>query len=202
MNSTEIVLFTIIVFLFIIAIFTFLLLRKSFEKKKIEEQKKLEYKDIVNITPEFKFEEPGFKTPDIPSIDEIMKTVTTSAKESNKTIPREDEDLKTKDEELEEILIPEPKIIESLAENKEPQALTEDYSGLKLEDTLIDIEDEKKERKKPAAKKPEAKVTEKAHLKKRKKARKKKAVKEEPVEAEPKKAVKEEPIQVGTKKET
>jgi hypothetical protein len=167
MNSTEIVLFTIIVFLFIIAIFMFVLLRKSFEKRKLQEQKKFEYKDIVNITPEFKFEDAGFNTPDIPSIDEIMKPVTATTKDSKEKILSEDKDMKTNNEELEEILIAEPKIIEPLAENKEP--LAEDYSGLKLEDTLIDIEDEKKEHKKAVAKKPETKIAEKDHLIKRKK---------------------------------
>ena len=164
MNSTEIVLFTIIVFLFIIAIFMFVLLRKSFEKRKLQEQKKFEYKDIVNITPEFKFETPGFNTPDIPSIDEIMKPITAETKESKETT--EEKDMKTHDEELKEILITEPKIIESVADDIEPQALADDYSSLKLEDTLIDIEDEKKEHKKAIAKKPETKIAEK-YLKKR-----------------------------------
>lgn len=172
MNSTEIVLFTIIVFLFIIAIFMFVLLRKSFEKKKLQELKRFEYKDIVNITPditpEFKFETPGFITPDIPSIDEIMKPISNAAatKESKETI--KEKDLKPHEEELKEILITEPKIIESHADDNEPQALAEDYSDLKLEDTLIDIEDEKKEHKKAIVKKPETKVNEK-YLKKRKK---------------------------------
>lgn len=181
MNSTEIVLFTIIVFLFTIAIFMFVLLRKSFEKKKLLEQKKFDYKDIVNITPEFKFEEPGFKTPDIPSVDEILKPKkdTAATTEIKKTIPSEDKDLKTHDKELEEILIAEPKIIESQADDNEP--LAEDYSSLKLEDKLIDIEDEKKERKKAAAKKPVIKVTEKVHLKKGKSVRKKKEAKEESI---------------------
>ena len=171
MDSTEIVLFTIIVFLFIIAIFMFVLLKKSFEKKKLQEQKKFEYKDIVNITPEFKFETPGFKTPDIPSIDEIMKPVadTAATKESKEKIPSENKEIKNHHEELEEILIAEPKIIEPLADDNVSQAMAEDYTGLKLEDTLIDIEDEKKERKKTVAKRPETKITEKDHLKKRKK---------------------------------
>jgi len=154
---------------------------KEIEKKKIEEQKKLEYKDIVNITPEFKFEEPGFKTPDIPSVDEILKPKkdTAATTEIKKTIPYEDKDLKTHDKELEEILIAEPKIIEYQADDNEP--LAEDYSSLKLEDKLIDIEDEKKERKKAAAKKPVIKVTEKVHLKKGKSVRKKKEAKEESI---------------------
>ena len=181
MDSTEIVLFTVIVFLFIIAIFMFVLLRKSFEKRKLQEQKKFEYKDIVNITPEFKFE-------------------TSTAKEIKNTIPSEDKYLKTNDKELEEILIAEPKIIESPAENKEP--LAEDYSGLKLEDTLVDIEEEKKERKKIVSKKPEIKITEKDPLKKRKKARKKKEIKEKSIEVEMKKESKEESIEVETKKES
>lgn len=181
MNSTEIVLFTIIVFLFTIAIFMFVLLRKSFEKKRLLEQKKFEYNDIVNITPEFKFEEPGFKTPDIPSVDEILKQTmdTAATTQIKKTIPSEDKEPETHDKELEEILIIEPKIIESHENDNEPQA--EDYSSLKLEDKLIDIEDEKKERKKAAAKKPVIKVTEKVHLKKGKSVRKKKEAKEESI---------------------
>jgi len=168
MNSNEIVLFTIVVFLFIIGIFMFVLLRKSFEKKKLQEQKKFEYKNIVNITPEFKFEDP--ETPDIPSVNEILKPIKDNAatKENKEKIPSEVRNLKTH-EELEEILIAEPKIIESIADDNEPQALAEDYSDLKLEDTLVDIEDEKKERKKAVAKKPESKIIERDHLKKRKK---------------------------------
>lgn len=190
MNSNEIVLFTIIVFLFIIGIFMFVLLRKSFEKKKLQEQKKFEYKNIVNITPEFKFDDP--KTPDIPSVDEILKPIKDNAatKENKEKIPSEVRNLKTH-EELEEILIAEPKIIESIADDNEPQV--EDYSGLKLEDTLIDIEDEKKERKKAAAKKPETKVTEKDYPKKRKSVRKKKEAKEESIK---------ESVEVETKKES
>ena len=200
MDSTEIVLFTIIVFLFIIAIFMFVLLRKSFEKKRLLEQNKFEYKDIVNITPEFKFEEPGFKTPDIPSVDEILKPIKDTAAEIKKTGPSDDKDLKTHDNELEEILIEEPKIIEPHAEDNVP--LAEDYSSLKLEDTLIDIEGEKKERKKAVTKKPETKVTEKDHLKKRKKGRKKKYAKAEPLEVETRKDTKVEPIEIETKKES
>ena len=181
MNSTEIVLFTIIVFLFIIAIFMFVLLRKSFGKKKLHEVKKFEYKDIVNITPEFKFETPGFNTPDIPSIDEIMKPINAETKESKETT--EEKDMKTHDEELKEILITEPKIIESVADDIEPQALADDYSSLKLEDTLVDIEDEKKEHKKAIAKKPETKIAEK-YLKKRKSVRKKRESKELPREVQ------------------
>jgi hypothetical protein len=147
----------------------FVLLRKSFEKKKLQEQKKFEYKDIVNITPEFKFETQGFKTPDTPSIEEIMKpvTVNTATKESKETISFVDKGIKTHGEELKEILITEPKIIEPLADDNVPKA--EDYSDLKLEDTLIDIEDEKKERKKAVVKKQETKISEKENLKKRKK---------------------------------
>ncbi len=145
MNSTEIVLLTIIVFLFITASFMFVFLRRSFEKKKLQEQKKFEYKDIVNITPEFKFEDPGSKNPDSPSIDEIAKPATYAAttKEVKET---ENKDPKSHDEQLKEIVITDPKIIESHADDNE--SLVEDYSCLKLEDTLIDIEDEKKERKK------------------------------------------------------
>ena len=76
MNTTEIVLFTIIVFLFIIAIYQFVLLRKSLEKKKHQEQKKFEYKDIVDITPEFKFETPALNNVDIHQIKDLMKPVT------------------------------------------------------------------------------------------------------------------------------
>lgn len=187
MDSTEIVLFTIIVFLFIIAIFMFVLLRKSFEKRKLQEQQKFEYTDIVNITPEFKFETPGFITPDIPSIDEIMKPIRNAAATKEKKETIEEKDMKPHDEELKEILITEPKIIESNADDNEPQALAEDYSDLKLEDTLIDIEDEKKEHKKAIAKKPETKITEKNHPKKRKSNRKKKEAKEESIEVETKK---------------
>ena len=183
MSTAEIALFTIIVFLFIIAIYQFVLLRRSHEKKQHQEQKKIEYKDIVDITPEFKFETPTLNNVDIHQIKDLMKPVTdiVIAEPDAETISieekirRQKRDLKTfpdLDNKIHEIKndiqegikdeIPktEPGITESHAtENINlTVAMMEDVSGLKLEDTLIGIEEEKKRRKKIATKKSDSTI--------------------------------------------
>ena len=182
MSTAEIALFTIIVFLFIIAIYQFVLLRRSHEKKQHQEQKKIEYKDIVDITPEFKFETPTNNV-DIHQIKDLMKPVTdiVIAEPDAETISieekirRQKRDLKTfpdLDNKIHEIKndiqegikdeIPktEPDITESHATEDTivKVAMMEDVSGLKLEDTLIGIEEEKKRRKKIATKKSDPKI--------------------------------------------
>ncbi len=219
MSTAEIALFTIIVFLFIIAIYQFVLLRRSHEKKQHQEPKKIEYKDIVDITPEFKFETPALNNVDIHQIKDLMKPDTdiVIAEPDAETISieektrRQKRDLKTfpdRDNKIHEIKndilegikdeIPktEPGITESHAtENINlTVAMMEDVSGLKLEDTLIGIEEEKKRRKKIKPKKQSLKEEEKVIQKEapgedekpdKKRVRKKKAVKEEPVVVEP-----------------
>ena len=179
MSTAEIALFTIIVFLFIIAIYQFVLLRRSREKKQHQEPKKIEYKDIVDITPEFKFETPTLNNVDIHQIKDLMKPVTdiVIAEPDAETISieekirRQKRDLKTfpdQDNKIHEIKndiqgikdeIPktDPGITESHATKdiNVTVAMMEDVSGLKLEDTLIGIEEEKKKRKKIATKKPD-----------------------------------------------
>ncbi|HEY6585550.1 MAG TPA: hypothetical protein VIY97_00115 [Candidatus Methanoperedens sp.] len=183
MSTAEIALFTIIVFLFIIAIYQFVLLRRSHEKKQHQEPKKIEYKDIVDITPEFKFETPTLNNVDIHQIKDLMKPETdiVIAEPDAETISieekirRQKRDLKTfpdLDNKIHEIKndvqegikdeIPktEPGITESHAtENINlTVAMMEDVSGLKLEDTLIGIEEEKKRRKKTATKKSDSTI--------------------------------------------
>ena len=228
MSTAEIALFTIIVFLFIIAIYQFVLLRRSHEKKQYQEPKKIEYKDIVDITPEFKFETPILNNVDIHQIKDLMKPVTgiVIAEPDAETISieekirRQKRDLKTfpdPDNKIHEIKndiqegvkdeIPktEPGITESHA-TEDINVIVADVSGLKLEDTLIGIEEEKKRRKKTATKKSDSKIKktidppvkplieEKVIQKEaagedekpeKKRVRKKKAVKEEPVIVEP-----------------
>ncbi|VVB52600.1 Uncharacterised protein [uncultured archaeon] len=218
MNTAEIALFTIIVFLFIIAIYQFVLLRRSHEKKQHQEPKKIEYKDIVDITPEFKFETPELNNVDIHQIKDLMKPETdiVIAEPDAETISieektrRQKRDLKTfpdLDNKIHEIKndiqegikdkIPktEPGITKSHAtENINlTVAMMEDVSGLKLEDTLIGIEEEKKRRKKIATKKSDSMIKKaidplvKPLIREpdKKRVRKKKAVKEEPVVIEP-----------------
>ena len=219
MSTAEIALFTIIVFLFIIAIYQFVLLRRSREKKQHQEPKKIEYKDIVDITPEFKFETPTLNNVDIHQIKDLMKPVTdiVIAEPDAETISieekirRQKRDLKTfpdLDNKIHEIKndvqegikdeIPktDPGITESHATKdiNVTVAMMEDVSGLKLEDTLIGIEEEKKRRKKIKPKKQSLKEEEKVIQKEapgedekpdKKRVRKKKAVKEEPVVVEP-----------------
>ncbi|MFZ3168113.1 MAG: hypothetical protein WA130_10910 [Candidatus Methanoperedens sp.] len=183
MSPAEIALFTIIVFLFIIAIYQFVLLRRSHEKKQHQEQKKIEYKDIVDITPEFKFEIPTLNNVDIHQIKDLMKPVTdiVIAEPDAETISieekirRQKRDLKTfpdldnkiheikndiQDGVKDEIPKKEPGITESHATENINLTVTmmEDVSGLKLEDTLIGIEEEKKRRKKIATKKSDSKI--------------------------------------------
>lgn len=130
MNSTEIILITVIVFLFIVAIFLFVLLRKKFDKKRMHDQKRIESHDVINITPEFKFESPEFNSSEIPDLDEVKKSIMET--------------------QTEEILITEPKIIQTPDENIpiDPKSMViEDTGRLKLEDTLIEIGAEKKDEK-------------------------------------------------------
>jgi len=178
MSTAEIALFTIIVFLFIIAIYQFVLLRRSHEKKQYQEQQKIEYKDIVDITPEFKFETPTNNV-DIHQIKDLIKPVTdiVIAEPDAETISieekirRQQRDLKTfpdQDNKIheikndiqgikDEISKTDPGITESPATKdiNVTVAMMEDVSGLKLEDTLIGIEEEKKKRKKTTTKKPD-----------------------------------------------
>lgn len=181
MSPAEIALFTIIVFLFIIAIYQFVLLKKSHVIKQQQEPKKIEYKDIVNITPEFKFETSGLNGVDIPSIKELMKPAT-----DLKTLP--DLDNKT-DDIKDEIPKAEPEIIETPTQEDTnvPIELMEDISGLKLEDILIE---EKKGRrkaikkndiKKPSLKEEVIQKESPGEEKKQGKKRKKKGKNEEPV---------------------
>ena len=202
MSTDEIALFTIIAFLFIIAIYQFVLLRRSHEKKQHQEQKNIEYKDIVDITPEFKFETQTNNV-DIHQIKDLMKPVTdiviaepdTETISIEEKIRRQKRDLKT-----DEIPGTKPGITESHAAEdiNVTVAMMEDVSGLKLEDTLIGIEEEKKRRKKIKPKKKSLKKEEKEEEKviqkeapgedekpDKKRVRKKKAVKEEPVVVEP-----------------
>ena len=182
MSPAEIALFTIIVFLFIIAIYQFVLLRRSHEKKQHQEQKKIEYKDIVDITPEFKFEIPTLNNVDIHQIKDLMKPVTdiviaepdTETISIEEKIRRQKRDLKTFpdldnkiheikndiQEGIDEIPKTKPGITESHAAEdiNVTVAMMEDVSGLKLEDTLIGIEEEKKRRKKIATKKSDSTI--------------------------------------------
>lgn len=214
MSTEGIAFFIIIVFLFIIAIYQFVLLRKSHEKKQPQEPKKFEYKDIVDITPEFKFE-PSDNV-EIHQIKDLMKPVKDVgiAETDTETISIEEKirrqkrcpDLENKTQEIKDEI---PKttlnMMESHSKEIEPHVkedlngplvMMEDVSGLKLEDTLIGIEEEKKRRRKTVTKKielkeqsskeevihKEASRDEKKPGKKR--LRKKKSVKEEPVEVE------------------
>lgn len=162
MSTDEIALFTIIVLLFIIAIYQFVLLRRSHEKKQHQEQKNIEYKDIVDITPEFKFETQTNNV-DIHQIKDLMKPVTdiviaepdTETISIEEKIRRQKRDLKT-----DEIPKTKPGITESHAAEdiNVTVAMMEDVSGLKLEDTLIGIEEEKKRRKKIATKKSDSTI--------------------------------------------
>jgi len=162
MSTDEIALFTIIVFLFIIAIYQFVLLRRSHEKKQHQEQKNIEYKDIVDITPEFKFETQTNNV-DIHQIKDLMKPMTdvVIAEPDAETISieekirRQKRDLKT-----DEIPKTKPGITESHAaeDTNVTVAMMGDVSGLKLEDTLIGIEEEKKRRKKIATKKSDSTI--------------------------------------------
>ena len=210
MSTEGIALFIIIVFLFIIAIYQFVLLRKSHEKK--QEPKKFEYKDIVDITPEFKFE-PSDNV-EIHQIKDLMKPVKDVgiAETETETISIEEKirrqkrcpDLENKTQEIKDEI---PKttlnMMESHSKEIEPHVkedlngplvMMEDVSGLKLEDTLIGIEEEKKRRRKTVTKKSDPNIKtaivppakpligdEKKPVKKR--LRKKKSVKE-PVEVE------------------
>ncbi|NJD53104.1 MAG: hypothetical protein FIB07_09590 [Candidatus Methanoperedens sp.] len=190
MSTAEIALFIIIVFLFIIAIYLFVLLRKSHEKKQYQEQEqeqeseqeqeKIEYKDIAEISPEFRFENPGLNNVDIHQIKDLMKPATDAGitepdretisieekirrqKRDLKISPDVDnkiheiknniqEESKTKDE----IPKTEPDITKTDAKEdiNVTVTMTEDVSGLKLEDTLTGIEEEKKRRRKISTKK-------------------------------------------------
>ncbi|CAG0975326.1 hypothetical protein METP2_01637 [Methanosarcinales archaeon] len=181
MSTDEIALFTIIVFLFIIAIYQFVLLRRSHEKKQHQEQKNIEYKDIVDITPEFKFETQTNNV-DIHQIKDLMKPVTDIViaepdaetisieekirrqKRDLKTFPDPDNkihDIKNDTQEgIDEIPKTKPGITESHAAEdiNVTVAMMEDVSGLKLEDTLIGIEEGKKRRKKIATKKSDSTI--------------------------------------------
>lgn len=173
MSTEGIALFIIIVFLFIIAIYQFVLLRKSHEKKQGQEPKKFEYKDIVDITPEFKFETSD--NVEIHPIKDLMKPVTDVgiAETDAETISIEEKirrqkrfpELENKTQEIKDEI---PKTTLNMMEShskeieshvKEdlnvPLVMMEDVSGLKLEDTLI--EEEKKRRRKTVIKKIELK---------------------------------------------
>jgi hypothetical protein len=207
MSIEGIAFFIIIVFLFIIAIYQFVLLRKSHEKKQPQEQKKFEYKDIVDITPEFKFEpSDNVEIHQIKDLIKPMKDVGI-AETDTETISIEEKirrqkrcpDLENKTQEIKDEI---PKITLNMMEShskeieshvKEdlnvPLVMMEDVSGLKLEDTLIGIEEEKKRRRKTVTKKsyPNIKtaiVPPANPLIGEKRVRKKKSVKEEPVEVE------------------
>lgn len=122
MNADEIILFVIIALLIILAVILYLLLRRSISKRLLDEQKKIGPHEIINITPEFKFEAGDLNTLDIPSINDIKKTIM--------------------DSEAAEIVIDKPKIIES-HENEEmiqQKIKVNESPGLRLEDTLIGVE--------------------------------------------------------------
>ena len=173
MSTEGIALFIIIVFLFIIAIYQFVLLRKSHEKKQPQEPKKFEYKDIVDITPEFKFETSD--NVEIHPIKDLMKPVTDVgiAETDAETISIEEKIRRQKrfpelENQTQEIKDEIPKTTLNMMEShskeieshvKEdlnvPLVMMEDVSGLKLEDTLI--EEEKKRRRKTVIKKIELK---------------------------------------------
>lgn len=155
MNSDYIVLFIVIALLVILAGFLYLLFRRSVEKKHLEEQKKIGLPEMINITPEFKFDAQYLNNPDIPSINDVKKSIMNSLSS--------------------EIVIDEPKIIES-HENEttitEQKSAVKEAPELRLEDTLIG-EDEaagKRIRKKKG--------------KKRKKQKKKTGIKTNPVISE------------------
>ncbi|CAG0975832.1 MAG: hypothetical protein OIN86_07925 [Candidatus Methanoperedens sp.] len=205
MSTEGIALFIIIVFLFIIAIYQFILLRKSHEKKQRQEPKKFEYKDIVDITPEFKFETSD--NVEIHPIKDLIKPVTDVgiAETDAETISIEEKIRRQKrfpelENKTQEIIDEIPKTTLNMMEShskeieshvKEdlnvPLVMMEDVSGLKLEDTLI--EEEKKKRRKTVTKKSDpniktAIVPQAKPLIGEKRVRKKKSVKEEPVEVE------------------
>lgn len=234
MSTAEIALFTIIVFLFIIAIYQFVLLRRSHEKKQHQEQEqkqeKTEHKDIVDISPEFKFETPGLNNVDIHQVNDLMKSVTDAGiaepdwetisieekirrqKRDLKTSPDQDNkihEIKNDIQEESKIKDEIPKTEQDITESDAKEdinvtvTMTEDVSGLKLEDTLTGIEEEKKRRRKTSTKKSdsttkksivspakpsiEEKAIKKIEPKKKpgkKRVRKKKAVKSESVKAE------------------
>lgn len=212
MSTEGIALFIIIVFLFIIAIYQFVLLRKSHEKKQPQEPKKFEYEDIVDITPEFKFD-PSDNV-EIHQIKDLIKPATDVgiAETDAETISIEEKirrqkrfpELENKTQEIKDE-IPKTTLNMMGSHSKEieshvkedlnvPLVMMEDVSGLKLEDTLIGIEEEKKRRRKTVTKKSDPNIKtaivppvkpligdEKKPVKKR--LRKKKSVKE-PVEVE------------------
>ena len=177
MSPAEIALFTIIVFLFIIAIYQFVLFRRSHEKKQWQ-PKYFEYKDIVDITPEFKFETPGLNNVEIHQIKDLIKPITGNgiAETDTETISIEEKirrqkkdlrnfpDLDNKIHEIkydiqneikDEIPKTEPEFIESHAKEDifVPVTMMENDSGLKLEDTLIEIEEERKKKRRIASNK-------------------------------------------------
>ncbi len=193
------------------------------EPEQEQEQDKTEHKDIADISPEFKFETSGSNNVDIHQIKDLMKPATdVGIAEPNaetisieEKIRRQKKDLKTfpdMDNKIHEIKnniqergkvkdeIPktEPDIKESHATEdiNVTVAITEDVSGLKLEDTLTGIEEEKKRRRKTAAKKSDSMIKKSIvpsakpligedEKPGKKRVRKKKAVKAEPVKAEP-----------------
>ncbi|HEX7628210.1 MAG TPA: hypothetical protein VF354_04740, partial [Candidatus Methanoperedens sp.] len=183
MSTEEIALFIIMVFIFIIAIYLFVMLRKSHEKKQQSELKTIEFKDVVDITPEFKFETSELNNVDIHQIKDLMKPVKhkgiaetdTETISIEEKIRRQKRDIKTipdldnkiheikydiQDEIKDEIPKTELNIIESHAKENfsVTVAMMGDVSGLKLEDTVIGIEEEKKRQGKTATKKADPKI--------------------------------------------
>ncbi|MFZ3383417.1 MAG: hypothetical protein WA144_05785, partial [Candidatus Methanoperedens sp.] len=183
MSTEEIALLIIMVFLFIIAIYVFVMLRKSHEKKQQPELKTIEFKDMVDITPEFKFETSGLNNVDIHQIKDLMKPVKDNAaaetdtetisieekirrqKRNIKTIPDPDNKIHEikydiQDGKNDEIPKTELNIIESHAKEdiSVQVAMMGDVSGLKLEDIVIGSEEEKKKHRKTAAKKADPNI--------------------------------------------
>ena len=183
MSIEEIALFIIMVFLFIIAIYLFVMLRKSHEKKQHPELKTIEFKDIVDITPEFKFETSGLNNVDIHQIKDLMKPVKhksiaetdTETLSIEEKIRRQKRDLKTipePDNKIHEIKydiqdgkndeIPKTELNILDSHSKEDISVSiemmGDVSGLKLEDTVIGIEEEKKRHGKTATKKADSTI--------------------------------------------
>ena len=134
MNSTEIALFTFVVFLFIIAIFLFVLLRKSWKKKQPQEPNKLDFKEIIDITPAFKSETPGLNE-SVSHIRDLIASATSTTAAGERegitgTVP--------------EIVEPAVKADVLVAQAiQAAQGIVVDDSDLKLEDTLIEIEEDK-----------------------------------------------------------
>jgi len=162
--------------------------------------KNFEYKDIVDITPEFKFETPGLNNVEIHQIKDLIKPITGNsiAEKDTETISieekirRQKKDLKnfpdldnkiheikydTQDGIKDEIPKTEPNFIESpvKADIFVPVTMMENDSGLKLEDTLIEIEEEGKTKRRFASNKSDPFI---------KTAKKKKSIKKESVKVE------------------